>query len=286
MAASMLLVRYCIVEPILHFGSAVPALSSIGFWVLLLSALLIAAGGNIINDVQDVETDRINKPHKLFAGTVFSMERSYTLYQALTFTGILGGFYLSFVYEIKLAAVIHLLAAALLWVYALYLKKMPLIGNLIIAFLSSLILLLPVITDSNARMAEPIIQISGAYALFAFILSLIRELVKDLEDKTGDEQSEMKTLAILLPLFWMKIIITFLLVVLLSGLLFVLKLQMENDELLLAAYLILLLIFPVAWILYLILRSREKKHFAFISMLSKVIMFSGILSIYLFYLRF
>ncbi|HNT81056.1 MAG TPA: geranylgeranylglycerol-phosphate geranylgeranyltransferase [Bacteroidia bacterium] len=284
--ASILLVRFCIIEPILSFGLAEPSLAYLEFSILTLSVVLIAAGGNIINDIQDVECDRINKPDRVFVGNEFSIDRSYTLYQTLTFIGILGGFYLSFANGIKIAAVVTLLAAALLWIYALYLKKVAVIGNIIIAFLTALVILVPVISDYTARQAEPIVQIAGAYAAFAFLLGLVREIIKDIEDIEGDEASGLKTFPIVANMIWIRATLVFLMVLLIAGLVYVFKSQLDNAEYLPASYVGIFLILPSILILYSGIKATQKEQFSYISKMCKALMITGIASILLFYLKF
>ena len=105
--------------------------------LLVLSTVLIAAGGNVINDIFDQETDEDNKPEKVIVGNTISEAMAYNIYVALNITGVGIGFYLSNVIMKPGFATIFILIAALLYLYATSLKQMLLVGNLIVALLLS-----------------------------------------------------------------------------------------------------------------------------------------------------
>lgn len=184
-------------------------------FLLILSVVLIAAGGNIINDIYDQETDEINKPHKKIIGTHLSEKTGWVLYISLSLIGIGIGYYLShyFLYDNSFL-LFHLISPALLWVYASNLKKTALIGNIVVALLAAFVPLTMLTFEygamwqSYSNIIEEVTQLgignpfqymfdwSFYLAVFAFITTLIRELIKDIEDIEGDEQTQVKTLAV------------------------------------------------------------------------------------------
>ncbi|MFZ9847479.1 MAG: geranylgeranylglycerol-phosphate geranylgeranyltransferase [Flavobacteriales bacterium] len=199
------------------FDAGLPSLFSmqldvLHFSLLVLSVVLIAAGGNIINDIYDQETDEINKPHKKIIGTHLSETMGWVLYLSCTITGIAIGYYLAHYFlNDNSFLLFHLISPALLWVYASNLKKTALIGNLVISLLAAFVPLTALTFEYGAMLITywDIIQMnvlgnpfqymfdwSFYLALFAFTTTLVRELIKDIEDIEGDEQTQIKTLAV------------------------------------------------------------------------------------------
>jgi len=196
------------------FQAGLPGLFSLqldvfNFSLLVLSVVLIAAGGNIINDIYDQETDEINKPHKKIIGTHISETMGWVLYLLCTVFGIGIGYYLAHYFlQDNSFLLFHLISPALLWVYASNLKKTALIGNIVVALLAAFVPLAVLTFEYGAMLLTywDVIQMNVLgnpfqymfdwtfyLALFAFITTLIRELIKDIDDVAGDEQTQMKT---------------------------------------------------------------------------------------------
>lgn len=119
------------------------------FALLSISCVLIAAGGYVINDIEDVPIDRLNKPEKLIVSHSISRDQAYNLYLILTALGIIGGFYLTFV--IQYIGYLNAISAGLLYFYSTSYKCIPLVGNLIVSLLSALAVFIVII-------AEPFLQ--------------------------------------------------------------------------------------------------------------------------------
>ncbi len=189
----------------LYGRHAVPlALSTFEFFLLVLSTILIAAGGYVINNICDVSTDRINKPTKVIVGQSISEKAAYNIYMALTIGGVLIGLYLSnAIYKSSFLA-IFIIMSATLYMYSTNLKQMPVVGNVLVALMLSIsILILPIfdllpnVLPQNQSLMSTIFQILLDYSIIAFIINLIREMVKDIEDVDGDYNSGMNTLPII-----------------------------------------------------------------------------------------
>ncbi|MCW5520480.1 geranylgeranylglycerol-phosphate geranylgeranyltransferase [Aureitalea sp. L0-47] len=175
------------------------------FGLLVLATLAIAAGGNVINDIYDQEIDRINKPDKRIVGTKISEKTAYTFFILLNVIGVLCGFILANQLGKPGLAATFIVISALLYIYSSQLKAMLLVGNLLISVLVAFSLLVVLIFDfypmaSNGLSEEQrlVSKIVFDYALFAFIVNIIREIVKDLEDINGDKNGGINTLAIVL----------------------------------------------------------------------------------------
>lgn len=180
-------------------------LSTLGFTFLLLATLFIAAGGYIINDIFDITTDKVNKPKTRVVERSVPLKQAKLLYYLLTFTGLGFGFILTNLMEKPFYFGFFVLSAGLLYVYARALRKYAFIGNLVVAFLVALSTLLvaifeliPAISDINSEEQMAAFSIFMSVSIVAFAITLVRELVKDIEDIQGDHVAGYKTLPIIL----------------------------------------------------------------------------------------
>jgi 4-hydroxybenzoate polyprenyltransferase len=179
------------------------ALADWQYGLLVLATVCIAAGGYIINNIFDVETDTENKPENVIVGKFISETKAYNLYIGFTVIGVAIGFYLSNVIGKPSFASIFIVIAATLYFYATSLKQSLLIGNFIVALLLSLSVIIigifdlfPITNEENRPVMGLLFGILLDYAIFAFIINFIREIVKDLQDFNGDLNQGMNTLPI------------------------------------------------------------------------------------------
>ncbi|HMG93090.1 MAG TPA: geranylgeranylglycerol-phosphate geranylgeranyltransferase [Chryseolinea sp.] len=232
-------------------------------FLLSISTVLIAAAGYIINDYYDVKIDYINKPERVVIGKSITRRFAILFHVLLSIGGISIGFYLSW----RLAAV-NLLSVFLLWLYSNNLKRLPFVGNITVALLTGLAIY---VVDVLYRTQSSLVII---YAVFAFFMTLVREIIKDIEDLKGDNTFGCKTLPIVLGIRKTKIII-YLIIVLFS--ISVLVLNYWYEALPFQYYLIFLFV-PVVWLLFRLFRADMKKEFSNLSTFCKIIMLLGILS--------
>ena len=179
------------------------ALADWQYILLVLATVCIAAGGYIINNIFDVETDTENKPENVIVGKFISETKAYNLYIGFTVIGVAMGFYLSNVIDKPSFASIFIIIAATLYFYATSLKQSLLIGNFIVALLLSFSVIIigifdlyPITNEENRPVMGLLFGILLDYAIFAFIINFIREIVKDLQDIEGDLNQGMNTLPI------------------------------------------------------------------------------------------
>ncbi|MEJ8801137.1 geranylgeranylglycerol-phosphate geranylgeranyltransferase [Pontibacter sp. H249] len=239
-----------------------------GFLYLTLFTVLIAAAGYIINDYYDVKIDAINKPDRLLVGRKIRRRRAMIGHLILSFIGVAGGFWLSVP-----VGLINLGAVLLLWGYSARLKKMLLIGNVVISLLSASMLLVV------AVYADTLNNITLGYSLFALLISLIREIIKDMEDVKGDASFDCRTLPIVAGLRNTKLVLYPLIAVFQAFLIIVIL--HARTSLLLDIYMVILVLAPSIWLLLKLIRADRKRDFTFLSNLNKVIMLTGILSMLL-----
>lgn len=231
--------------------------------VLAASTTLIAAAGYVINDYYDMKIDSINRPGRVVVGRLIHRRFAILLHAALSFAGIALGFLLSW-----WIVGINVFSVALLWFYSNQLKRLPFIGNLAVSLLTGLS-----IAVINVLYHTPSLLVI-IYAVFAFFMTLIREIIKDMEDLKGDNTYGCKTL----PIVW-GIRKTKAFLYLLTGL-FALSVVFINYAYvkLQMIYFIMFLFVPLAWLLSRLARADTMRDFGWLSSFCKVILLLGILS--------
>jgi len=194
--------------PVIHqalFANVLP------WWVLLLlmlSTILIAAGGYVINDYFDIKIDRINRPDKVLVTTEISKQEAIRLHQVFTILGTAMGLVVAWWCRSWVMAVIMILTPGLLWFYSSSYKRQFVIGNLLISLLAALPPLLVAVVNigrldhlyggimAYSSVGQNLYLWLGGFALFAFLTTLMREMMKDMEDIEGDRELECHTLPV------------------------------------------------------------------------------------------
>lgn len=282
--ATQLLIKYALFEP---FGITI-TLNGFGFSLLILATVCIAAAGNIINDIYDVEADTINKPEKVIVGKSISENTASNLFIAFNVIGVALGFYLSHLVGKTGFFAIFVITSALLYIYATYLKGIMIVGNLVISALVALSIilvgifdLLPVITENNQSTQLTMFKILLDYALFAFCINFIRELVKDIEDIDGDYKVGHNTLPIALGRerssklsFVLTIIVTLVITYYVVTYLY--------QQTLAVIYFLVLVIAPLIYVCIKLFLAENKKDFSHTSFILKLVMLTGLLSLALY----
>ena len=281
---AQVLIKYALFEPF----NVITTLSPLGFSLLVLTTLCIAAAGNIINDIYDVETDSINKPNKVIIGKQVSENLAYNLFFALNIIGVILGFYLSHsVGKSSLFAIFVIISIAL-YVYASYLKGTVLFGNILISFLVAMSIiivgifdLLPAITPQNRATQLTFFDVIFDYAFFAFLINLIRELIKDIQDVDGDYKSGMNTLPIVLGRERANKI-TFSLSIIPIGVVVYFMVTYLYKLPVAIGYFLLFVIAPSIYATIKIFGANNNLHYKHISLVYKLVMLFGILSLLLY----
>jgi 4-hydroxybenzoate polyprenyltransferase len=190
---------------------------SFSFFLLVLSTVMIAAAGNIINDYFDVRADRINKPEKLIITKFIKRRVAIVAHWGINFIAFSIALFLSIKLETFWYLFIHLLSINMLWFYSMYFKRRFLIGNIVIALLTAMVPMLVGfyfkhmleinVYNYPTIQAYPFTDIPSDYyliftsislAIFAFLLNFAREIIKDIEDKEGDVLLKAKTLPLVI----------------------------------------------------------------------------------------
>jgi 4-hydroxybenzoate polyprenyltransferase len=238
-------------------------ITDIKFMLLSLSTVLIAAAGYIINDYYDIKIDTINKPKRVVVGRLLRRRKALAAHIILNIIGILIAFGIS----LKIGA-ITFVSGFLLWLYSNQLKRLPFTGNFVIASLTAVsVMVVFVYAPRNEFMVY-------IFAFFAFFISLIREIIKDMEDMKGDATFGCQTL----PIIWGIRRTKTLLYLLIASFLFVLFMLSLYLHQALVTYFCVFILIPVGWLTFKLIRADTKKDFTYLSTLCKVIMLSGVLS--------
>jgi len=245
------------------------------FLLLCACVVLTAAAGYIINDYHDINIDLINKPNKVVIGKIISRRWAMLLHFIFNGFAIISGFYLSVYIGLLVAACI-----VLLWLYSVHFKKQFLSGNLLVGTLSAFVIaILPLF---NQLISSYLVWV---YALFAFGINFIREIIKDAEDVRGDSKFNCKTLPIVFGVRKTKKVII-ILVLIYTILLFahtfiansLIPFRHSYGQIFYTFYMLLFVIVPLIITTFFLINADVKSDFSRLSVLYKVIIISGLLS--------
>jgi 4-hydroxybenzoate polyprenyltransferase len=300
-AATQYALQYAILRPELSEIGLKPLLPDFQFFLLVCSTVLIAAGGYVVNDIEDVEIDRLNKPeHKRIVERIYPLSICWEIYWGITILGFGISLYLAFFVNDFLQLIIYPAAVFLLWAYSKWFKRQFLIGNLVVAgfcaFVAWVVLYAQCLSTPLTVMimygsdkeinyqnyTDTVTAIFGGYAVFAFISTLFREIIKDIEDVTGDKAQNCQTLPIVLGVKNSQLI-ALLIGSLFAIILFVLSFLFFNylfkNDYLKLILLNLTITMPVCYALFLLISAKEKTDYSRLSIIAKLIMLSGLIFI-------
>jgi len=277
-------IKYFLFE---KFGIAT-TLTDLQFSLLCFATISIAAAGNIINDIYDVETDDINNPDKVIIGKRISVKTGFNLYIAFSIIGVGIGFYLSNVIGRPGFSAIFIIISALLYLYATYLKNIILAGNILVSCLVGMVILilglydlLPAITPQNRATQAVIFSILLDYALFAFLINWLREMVKDQEDVIGDFNTGRSSISIELGKERAnKVIAAIALIPIFLIIYYMYEYLYENIYA--VGYTLILIVGPLLYFFMKILSAKSNKEYAHLSNTLKLILVFGLFSIALY----
>jgi 4-hydroxybenzoate polyprenyltransferase len=295
---TMVLMRYAVLGPVISkigvvlingTGKEIPMVLQVpwyDFLLLVAATVFITAAGYVINDYFDIKTDLINKG-KVIVGTKIPRRQAMMWHNIFNIAGVSAGFYISWKAGYIYLGVLFLIVTGLLYFYSVSYKRQFLIGNIIVAILTAMIPLIVVFYEWPAlykyytinAISLPKINFVfywvGGFALFAFLITLTREIIKDTEDFEGDVAYGRNSVAVVLGVLSAKLI-SISLIIITVALIYLIWYFFINDSLTLI-YLSVAVVLPLLLVIYKLVRNREGKQFYSAGRIMKMVMLSGLL---------
>lgn len=286
-AFTMYAMRFLIVRPQLLLDGMDLQFSEVHFALLVISVLFITAAGYVINDYFDAPVDMINHPSRVTLSKLIPRRMAIVVHLTLSIIGVAAGIYLSFAISLSFLSLIFLLVPGILWFYSTTYKRQFLLGNLIVAFLTALVPLMVILFEVPLLIREygremirnqidfhTLTAWVGGYALFAFLFTLVREIVKDMEDFEGDRAYGRNTLPVVLGLKVTRYVVLVLTVV--AAIFIAAVLAMYLTDVMTLLYTILLILAPLAFTIFKLFRASDPEQYHRVSSWLKGIMLAGV----------
>ena len=292
---TMYLLRYCIIQPMLDYQFSIQLgtqmtlqLPDAYFLILVLINILLGAGGYVINDYYDRRVDNINRPDSVVVDKLLPRRSAIIYHIALTAAAIVLAAIFAWHLHMISILLLYVMLAGLFWMYSTTYKKQLFVGNLVVSACTALIPLQVGLFEYLTLAREygydmllndlsfmPIMHWMAAFAFFAFIINLIREIVKDMEDLEGDNYYGCNTIPLHYGIRIAKIISISLIIITIAALIMVYQLYIHDFITLL--YISAFIILPLAIAAILTVRADEAKDYHRVSTILKIAMLTGVL---------
>ena len=290
MALTQVLFQFCIYYTL--YRGAIPARDLTTFILLVFASLFIAAAGYIINDYFDINIDEVNKPKKMVVDRVIHRRWAIAWHFMLSLSGIIMTALALPLLQKWYLILANILCVVLLWFYSTTFKKSLLTGNIVISVLTAWTILIIFFSKFNLSDAfgsenttnHKFFRLAILYAGFAFIISLIREAIKDIEDMPGDQRYNCRTMPIVWGVNVTKVYIAVWLIVLIACLVILQLYVLQFRWWWAVIYAVPAIILPLFIILFKLKNSNSPADFHQLSRITKLVMLTGILSMGFFYL--
>jgi len=295
---TMVLMRYAVLAPLISKimvtlingnGNETPMSLQFpwyDFIILVAATVFITAGGYVINDYFDIKTDLINKG-KVIVGTKIPRRKAMMWHNIFNILGVSAGFYISYKEGYIWLGSLFLIVSGLLYFYSASYKRQFLIGNIIVAFLTAMVPMLVVFFEwpalyryytLNAVTLPPInilVYWVGGFGIFAFLINLTREIIKDIEDFEGDIAYGRNTVPVVIGVLAAKIVSVCLIII--TVIMLYLAWHFFINDTITLVYISSAVVLPLIFVIYKIVRSNEKKELHNASSMVKVVMITGVL---------
>ncbi len=281
-----LLLRFGLMEG--FYGTTIlrSCLEGMHWWLMAVATILIAASGNVVNDIFDQDIDLENRPDRRIIGPIITEDAAWTFYYILSGAGLALGILLTYMLGNTSNGLVFLLALGGLWFYSYSYKRQFLIGNLVIAFLAGLTVYLPLLFEMQCDPAGwkflPWAPFIVAYAFFAALSTLIRELVKDMEDMVGDARAGCRTVPIVIGSKAAKAVVGLLTLMLMAAVGQYQYVKWEENDM--VSLLVIIAVVQVSAILLLkaVFAANDRAGYRAASQWAKALMVGGISTMLLF----
>jgi 4-hydroxybenzoate polyprenyltransferase len=296
--STMILMRYAVLAPLIAkigvilikgSGEEIPMTLQFpwyDFALLVASTVFITAGGYVINDYFDIKTDLINKG-KVIVGTKIPRREAIMWHSIFNIIGVAAGFYVSYKSGYIWLGSLFLVTSGLLYFYSASYKRQFLIGNILVALLTAMVPMLVVFYEWPAlyryysvnAIRLPDINIItywvGGFALFAFLINLIREIVKDIEDFEGDIAYGRNSVPVVIGVVTAKVVSICL--VILTIVLLYLAWHFFINDIITLLYISIAIVLPLLFVIFKLVTGKGKKQLHTASSLIKIVMITGVL---------
>jgi 4-hydroxybenzoate polyprenyltransferase len=290
MAGMLVLVRYAIFVPVFKQNHLLGLMPGWQFLLLVAATLFIGAGGYVINDVLDIEIDKINKPGKQIIGRQISEVKGNQLHVNLTAAGVVFGIAFSYFSGNIFLGILFVIIPTALFYYSYKYKYIPAVGNLVVSVLAALVVFIywlfefyhlksqPELFIEDSRSFPLLNRLVLAFAFFAFMTTLIREIAKDIQDIEGDKRFGCRTLPVVLGIRATRYILIFLEIVTVIALVRFHMILYHSYYTLFSEILLVVVLLMIISI-YLTIRAHDKPGFSRVSIYMKLVMIAGMLTL-------
>jgi 4-hydroxybenzoate polyprenyltransferase len=262
--------------------------NSFDFCLFVFTTLLITASGYIINDIYDIETDRINKPDKRIIQVHLSVSNAWKIYFSIIITGALISLYLAVVRNDLFYWFIYPAAVFLLYGYSRWFKGTPYFGNIIVSMFCAAVPGIFFLSEASILKELKIKDLSSflslhglllSYVIFAFLTNLYREIVKDLQDESGDKLANINTAAVYFGKKNTKFVALFIALVISMVITFTFSQAIFSNIPYLFAVQCLLIQIPLSVSIIKLIQAKDDKAFRNVGLWIKLIMINGLILI-------
>ena len=294
------LMRYAVILPMLTKDGYLSQFSDLNFFFLVMSTVLLAAAGYVINDYFDTKTDLLNRPSTVIVGKHINRRIAMNLHVVLNVIGIILGLYISYQINLWKIVYIYIIITGLLWFYSTTFKRHFLTGNVIVAILTALVPLMTILFEIpplNAKYGQILLSTNQnfyhlffwvlGFSGFAFITTLTREIIKDVEDYEGDDAFGRRTMPIVAGIKTTKIVTASLVFVTILAIVFLfikyilnsngIIQNVGNIDYISLVYVSIFLFIPNIILIIKIFTAKTKEDWHKAGNFSKIIMLAGIL---------
>ena len=282
------LIYYQLLQQTFRKYSLNGSFNSLEFVLFVVASILITASGYIINDIYDIETDRINKPDKRIIQVHLSESNGWKIYFSMILTGALISLYLAVQRYDLLYWFIYPIAVFLLYSYSRWFKGIPYFGNLLVSLFCAAVPGIFFLSEASILKELKIKDLSSflslhrlilSYVIFAFLTNLYREIVKDLQDESGDKLANINTAAVYFGKKNTKFVALFIALVIAMVITFTFSQAIFSNIPYLFAVQCLLIQIPMSVSIIKLIQAKDDKAFRNVGLWIKLIMINGLILI-------
>ncbi len=262
--------------------------SSFEFVLFAIATILITASGYIINDIYDIETDRINKPDKRIIQVHLSVSNAWKIYISIILTGAFISLYLAVQRYDLFYWFIYPVAIFLLYGYSRWFKGIPYLGNIIVSLFCAAVPGIFFLSEASILKELKIKDLSSflslhglllSYVIFAFLTNLYREIVKDLQDEAGDKLANINTAAVYFGKKTTKFVALFIAMIISIVIIYTFSQAIFSNIPYLFAVQCLLIQMPLSVSIIKLIQAKNDKAFRNVGLWIKLMMINGLILI-------